>query len=139
MNNTELKTAILEFIRKNNGSSEGEVLRAMFPEPAFPVNGDEDQITAWRVANESWKDAVYGITGVAYLETYAGRCSHATIELRTEGHIRTVNNGYNCYSYFPVNRQSNERRKQVRRDRTACYAELGMHKVLGALGGTYYE
>lgn len=37
------------------------------------------------------------------------------------------------------NRALADKRNQARRDRNACMKELGLHRVKGALGGTYWE
>ncbi len=55
------------------------------------------------------------------------------------GYARVMLSGECVADFFQPDRKANDRRNQIRRDRNACYADLGMHKARGALGGTYYE
>ncbi len=77
---------VLAFIKHRNHASENDVMHQFNPEPEFPIGGDEAARAVWRKAREEWMDETYGAASVA-------------TQLDKAGHIKTTNNGYNCYTY----------------------------------------
>ncbi len=104
-----LMSRVLAAIRATDGIGEGELMQKLFPRPAFPAVGERtpEAIEAWRKADYDYSSRAYYRQGVVeYRDCYSALISSCTIALQKAGLIRTDNNGFNCYTYFPVNRKS---------------------------------
>ncbi|MGV1047646.1 MAG: hypothetical protein ACOYD4_03855 [Solirubrobacterales bacterium] len=101
MTQGELEARLLDLVRNSQGIGEEGALEALFPSPKFPDKPLPALVEAWQEKREAWIQKAYGPNG-EHAETYAGRVSAAAIALRKRGLLRSVNNGFNSYTYFPA-------------------------------------